>query len=165
MTMSQQYELITLQDFRAVMRDQPVSFDERETGWAKEYIYDRVFNENNEYNDWYVLRVYSSIDVRTDESRESGKDAIRCVLLYGDPDKDEQHWEPVFKEKRTHRTPGWDRRLDEKLHSLMNRLANVKRCSRCNRVMVVRKNSSTGDRFWGCTGYPDDCTSTDSYDQ
>lgn len=149
------------------MSDQPVSFEERQPDWTKEYIYDCIFQDNNQYNDRYVLRVYSSIDQRSDKSRESGTDAIRTVLLYADADRDEDEYEPVFSEKRTHRTPGWDRRMAEKLKSLLDRLADIKRCEWCNRTMVVRKNGSTGEKFWGCTGYSrdsPDCTWTDEYE-
>ena len=38
----------------------------------------------------------------------------------------------------------------------------VKECARCGRRMRIRTNSATGENFWGCSGYPDDCRHTDS---
>lgn len=162
--MSSTYVRIGYDEFYRMIVDQPVSFEERQPDWTFEYIYECEFRSQNEFNDKYVLRVYSSIDTRTDEARDNGEDAIRTVLLYLDPDKSDDEYEPVFKEKRTNRTPGWKGRVTEKLGNLMERLSNVKRCDECNRTMVIRTNSETGDRFWGCTGWPDDCRYTEDYE-
>lgn len=35
-------------------------------------------------------------------------------------------------------------------------------CPLCARPMKLRKNKSTGEDFWGCTGYPNDCKNTES---
>ncbi|MBI3184626.1 MAG: HAD-IA family hydrolase [Myxococcales bacterium] len=32
-----------------------------------------------------------------------------------------------------------------------------KQCPSCGRTMKVRTNSYTGEKFWGCSGYPDSC--------
>lgn len=159
------YTKISLDEFREAMDGQPVQFTERTPDWTKEYIFDREFNDTDSGNE-FVLRVYSSIDQRSDEGREKGKDAIRAVLLYQHPDKEEKHWSPLFKEKRTHRTPGWDRRLTEKIESLLDKFSEIKYCPRCGRVMVVRKNKSEGNLFYGCTGWrPEDalCKNTEPY--
>ena len=37
-----------------------------------------------------------------------------------------------------------------------------KTCPGCGRTMKVRTNSRTGVRFWGCSGFPDQCTVTAS---
>lgn len=37
-----------------------------------------------------------------------------------------------------------------------------KECSVCHRPMRVRTNSGTGDKFWGCSGYPDHCRNTEN---
>lgn len=36
-----------------------------------------------------------------------------------------------------------------------------KDCPECGRPMRVRRNSQTGDRFWGCSGFPDACKHTE----
>ncbi|GIW28898.1 MAG: hypothetical protein KatS3mg070_2261 [Meiothermus sp.] len=36
-----------------------------------------------------------------------------------------------------------------------------KLCSKCGRLMVYRKNRTTGNVFWGCTGYPEHCRHTE----
>ena len=76
-------------------------------GRAKEYIYERIVQHRNE-DDFmsalrgdkfrYAIRIFSSIDKRTNVTRNSGQDAIR-VTLY-DLIKDR----PVRVEKRVHRT-------------------------------------------------------------
>lgn len=33
-------------------------------------------------------------------------------------------------------------------------------CPNCERRMRIRKNSNTGERFWGCSGFPDHCQRT-----
>jgi hypothetical protein len=37
-----------------------------------------------------------------------------------------------------------------------------KQCSACHRPMRVRTNSHTGDKFWGCSGYPNQCQHTEN---
>ena len=38
----------------------------------------------------------------------------------------------------------------------------VKECPRCGRRMRIRTNRATGENFWGCSGYPDQCRHTAS---
>ena len=38
-----------------------------------------------------------------------------------------------------------------------------KECSACHRPMRVRTNSYTGEKFWGCSGYPDHCQHTENF--
>jgi len=35
-----------------------------------------------------------------------------------------------------------------------------RKCPRCGRDMVVRKNKDNGSRFFGCVGWPEDCQET-----
>lgn len=37
-----------------------------------------------------------------------------------------------------------------------------KTCPSCGRSMKIRTNSTTGARFWGCSGYPDHCRNTEN---
>jgi ssDNA-binding Zn-finger/Zn-ribbon topoisomerase 1 len=36
-----------------------------------------------------------------------------------------------------------------------------KTCSACGRSMKIRTNSTTGVRFWGCSGFPNSCQNTE----
>ena len=36
----------------------------------------------------------------------------------------------------------------------------VKECAMCGRRMRIRTNRTTGENFWGCSGYPDQCKYT-----
>ena len=38
----------------------------------------------------------------------------------------------------------------------------TKTCPECERPMRVRTNGYTGERFWGCSGYPDHCQNTEN---
>lgn len=37
-----------------------------------------------------------------------------------------------------------------------------KQCPKCGRPMRIRKNRKSGNKFWGCTGFPNYCTYTES---
>ena len=39
-----------------------------------------------------------------------------------------------------------------------------KSCPACGRSMKIRVNSTTHERFWGCSGYPDYCRNTEDYE-
>lgn len=44
-----------------------------------------------------------------------------------------------------------------KIKELDNRIAKSKKglsCNKCLKKMIVKKNSKTGENFFGCTGYP-----------
>lgn len=36
-----------------------------------------------------------------------------------------------------------------------------KECPRCGRIMKIRTNRQEGSKFWGCSGYPDQCRHTE----
>jgi HAD superfamily hydrolase (TIGR01549 family) len=38
-----------------------------------------------------------------------------------------------------------------------------KECPVCGRRMKVRTNGQSGEKFWGCSGYPQDCTNTERF--
>jgi len=40
-----------------------------------------------------------------------------------------------------------------------------KECPACGRRMKVRTNGQTGEKFWGCSGYPDHCTNTERFEE
>ena len=116
-------------------------------GWTE----GRVGNEltyNLTLPNGMVMVVYSSISFAKDTARGLGEDSIKCVLLDQISDK------PLDKAIRTHRTPGWNRRLVAKLNNLLTTSDLVfPRCKKCFSVMT-RRTSENGV-FWGCLSYPE----------
>lgn len=154
------YVKIAEDDFDDVMNSQRVQFEKRDPDWTKEYIYERDFRDSN--GNEFVLRVYSSIDTRDGEARDKGTDAIRAVVLFRQEKYPEYEWKPLFSQKRTHRTPGWDRRLGEKIETLLDSMPEIEYCNDCSGVMVVREGEY--GKFYGCASYPD-CRHTRPYDK
>lgn len=75
--------------------------------------HEEVFDRPHDRDRRYVVRVYSSIPVGSDNVRASGADAIRVVALLAD---DRFHWparqEPIFKATRVHRAGSVEAVLD-----------------------------------------------------
>lgn len=78
-------------------------------GWKE----NAVPSADEEVRDWpigetgYVIRVYTSVDVYTGTSRESGSDAIRvCVPK-------------LIKSRRINRVPGWEVRLKTRIEEVL----------------------------------------------
>ena len=93
------------------------------------------------------VRVFSSIDKRTNESRDCGEDAIRVVMW------DVEAGKPIGGEKRTHRTPGWDERMVKKIAKMLVSWRKFdKTCPSCGSSMAQREGPY--GEFWGCTSYP-----------
>jgi ssDNA-binding Zn-finger/Zn-ribbon topoisomerase 1 len=106
---------------------------------SKEFIYDIPTKDSR-----IALRIYSSVDIRTLDTRNIGEDAIRCVLI------DVQSGKPIDKGKRTHRMTNWKERLLEKTLNIQEQINDLKFCKSCGSVMQPRKNGT----FFGCIRYP-----------
>ena len=138
-----------MNQFTEVKKDEfEVALNSFSEGW----IEGRVGNEltyNLTLPNRMVIVVFSSISYARDTARGLGEDSIKCVLL------DQISERPLDKEIRTHRTPGWNRRLVAKLNNLLTTAEErvFSRCKKCFSVMT-RRTSETGV-FWGCLAYPD----------
>lgn len=142
------YTRFDKEDFEKCLEGTFLDFEEVDYEWTRELVY-----EAESKNGKFILRVYSSLDKRTGEARDKGSDAIRLVVLEKDTER------PVLKEKRTNRIQTWCKNLGKKIENIKNRKDEVRVCNKCNSVMVIRENNESGDRFWGCTGYPE-CKNT-----
>lgn len=143
------YTEITEEQFEEALEETPLEFEKKDYPWSGEIIYDAESPEGT-----FILRVYSSIDKRLGRSRDKGSDAIRTVVLHAATER------PVLKEKRTNRIKTWKKNLKKKINKLAKKQSEVQICEQCGNIMVIRENSS-GDKFLGCTGYPD-CKNTKS---
>lgn len=98
------YTPISVDDFKKLLT--------AEKGWlqrveGKEYVWEYRVNSNKKI----LIRVYSSIAVGTNVSREAGGDAIRVVGLLMESEKSMKVARPLLKADRIHRTKNWQTRL------------------------------------------------------
>lgn len=140
----------TKKEFEQCLHETFLYFEEVKYDWTNEIVYEAESKNGN-----FIIRCFSSLDRRTGELRDKGSDAIRLVVLH------EETGRPVVKEKRTNRIKTWCKNLKQKIENIKNRKDEIKICSECGSVMVIRENSDSGNKFWGCTSYPD-CSNTES---
>lgn len=118
--------------------------DEKAPG--KEYVYD-----THDFMPDYpglVLRIYSTIDRRSDRARSKGADAIRLLVF------NRHVMRPMGGRKKTLRIETYCKNLTEKINDLFDEYDDyVTRCDECGSWMVIR-DGQYGE-FLGCTGYPD----------
>lgn len=110
---------------------------------AREEIYEYSFSTKS--GEDLAIRVYSSIDVRTGKSRDSGSDAIRVVLMW----KDGSEWRAIGSSKRVHRIQTWRKNLRKRLSNWKDMVKGE--CSRCGAPLRVRKGKH--GKFLGCSRY------------
>ena len=150
--MSQEYVQITKREFDDFVNELTYKFKPVYFGYIQEYVYDLTLKRDGHT---YVLRLWSSVDKRDNLSRSCGDDAIRLSMLYKSSDKKLSNYKPVFAKKSTYRVGGWKKRLKRKIHDMVSRLTDVKKCQSCGKVMVIKTAYKTGNKFWGCTGFND----------
>lgn len=139
-----QSQMFDRDEFEEVLEETEYDWKRVDYDWTKEWVY-----EAKSGNGKFTARIYSSVDKRTDKSREKDSDAIRLVVLHTETHK------PVLREKRTNRIKTWPKNLKKKICNIKDRAGDITMCSECGSVMVIRENSSNGNKFYGCTGYPE----------
>jgi len=105
----------------------------------------------------YRIVCYSTVDRRTNVTRDCAKDAIRFVLL-SDSGK------PITRaEKCVYRTKGALDNILERARELYRFVGKSETCPKCNSLMdereVKKEGPNKGKKFLGCTRYPD-CNGT-----
>lgn len=143
-------QMFTLEEFEEVLAETSYEWEAKEYDWTKEWVY-----ETESEGGRFIMRIYSSVDQRTDESREKDSDAIRLVVLESETER------PVMKEKRTNRIKTWPKNLKKKIRNISSRKDEVDFCDNCGSIMVIRTNKQDGNKFLGCTSYPS-CKNTES---
>tara|TARA_B100000959_G_scaffold226168_1_gene240636 strand:+ start:430 stop:945 length:516 start_codon:yes stop_codon:yes gene_type:complete len=135
--------------------------DPRSEGYgirANEYVFERVVKHDNvddfmralKGDDFrYSIRIFSSVDRNTKQTRDSGSDAIR-VTLY-DLKKDR----PVKVERRVNRTVNAFHNMRERARELWKYVADGTHvCPTCESLLVKRTAKRTKKDFLGCSNYP-----------
>lgn len=138
---------ISLDEFQQFIDTIPLSFTRDQQG--KEYVYNHVLDEEAEH----ILRVFSSVDVRSDESRVDGADAIRANIV-------DNEGNTLKRTPHTKRIETWDKNLRTKIQSLYSEYPdNLRECPECGAFLAVR--SGQNGLFYGCTEYPE-CDHTEN---
>lgn len=118
---------------------------------ANEYVYDThsFMPEQN----GIVLRVFSTIDLRTDKARSKGADAIRLVVWNRHIDA------PMGGRKKTLRIETYCKNLTNKIRDIFEEYDRYDfECPECGGWLVLR-DGQYGE-FYGCSNYPD-CAHTE----
>lgn len=98
----------------------------------------------------YAIRVFSSVDARTGVTRESGKDAIRVVLI--DKKKD-RPWK-AKSDKRIHRTKNALPTLKERCREQFRFVITDRpKCPKCGGLMVERSSRTGNRKFLSCARF------------
>lgn len=87
------------------------------------------------------MRIYSSIDRRTEVARNIGRDAIRVVLMW--------NGRMIGGTKRVNRVENWARNLMRRINAMEEK--GVMECV-CGSVMVEKRGRY--GRFMGCSTFP-----------
>lgn len=113
---------------------------------GKEYVY-----ESHDFmpdHNGIVLRIYSTIDKRTDMARSKGADAIRLVVF------NRHIMRPMGGRKKTLRIKTYCKNLRKKIESIFDQWDEyVTQCEECGGWMVIREGRY--GEFLGCSNYPE----------
>lgn len=138
-----------INDFRNFMfSERGEYFEEKEH--IKEYIYDFKLGELNGQN--CKLRIYSSIDTRTDSVRDIGEDAIRVNICdkYNDALllNNERY-------KHIKRTGNWKKRLSDRIDKYTKQFPqNISLCPECSSPLKIK--SGKYGKFISCSSWSPD---------
>lgn len=107
-----------------------------------------------------TLRIFSSIDINTGESRPEGEDAIRCTLFWKNPASGEI--KAIGSTKKVLRMQNWRTNLRKRIEGWEKMIGP--NCPDCQSPMVRRKNRQNKNEFYGCVNYPN-CRGTSSINE
>lgn len=139
-----EYVEFTLDDFETFLDDRPEEWKKVDDSHTMEHVFEcHGFTTSN----GVVLRIYSTVDVRTNKVRSKGSDAIRLVAW-------NKHLnQPLGGKKKTLRIKTWRKNLGGKIDDMMENPDNyTHQCPECNTIMVVREGKY--GEFLGCSRYP-----------
>jgi len=150
-TSKRRYVKPTKEEFEEFLESIDLEFHLEQDSPGQELVYDAPGVYEKE--DSVVLRVYSTLDPRTEEARGKGNDAIRCVIV------DTRGNYPLHGKKKTLRIETWRKNLRKKIEELSSNSGEyIKMCSECGSLMAIREGKY--GEFYGCTSYPS-CDNTE----
>lgn len=140
------YVPITFQAFNAVM--DTIGAQQVFISGCWEHVWDRPVITNSGAQFKYNIRIFSSVDVGTDVTRDKGKDAIRIALYNTATERC-----VGGASKRVFRTKNALDSVVLRARAMFGEVINPEwHCPCCGAFMVIR-NGRNGD-FKGCTRYP-----------
>ena len=104
----------------------------------KEYIYLILLTDD------YGIIVYSSVDKRTNLSRDCDRDAIRLVVV------DFDRLEPIRKSRKVLRIETWRKNFIKNTDEMIAGLGNDMKCESCGAKMTLKGSRKTKKNFLGC---------------
>jgi hypothetical protein len=144
------YKRINKEEFEECLAGTELDFHEVNYDWTGELVYEAYSK-----NETFTIRVFSSLNKHSGQARDKGSDAIRVVLLHTESDR------PLMKNKRVHRIDTFCKNLRQRISKIVGNKQQLTYCPRCDGVMVIRENKSNGNKFYGCSNYPE-CKGTRS---
>lgn len=146
---AKQYVRPDREDFEDCLEEARGEWELAEDAATKEHVYDaRDFSPHDDV----VLRVFSTVDERTDEARNKGADAIRLAVW------NKKVKGPMGGRKKTLRIKTWRKNLKNKIEDIFGESENyIKKCDECGSWMILREGEY--GEFYGCSSYPD-CNNT-----
>lgn len=133
--MSSTYTQIKLETMAEVLESMGFEYYGQAQGY--EYVFQKYLDRGGKR---YTLRMYTSVDKRTDTTRECGEDAIRLVVMC-----DGNH----FGEGRVNRTTNWIQNMKKRI-ATWDTLFKV--CPQCGNALKERKGKFGA--FYGCVTFP-----------
>lgn len=133
--MASRYTPFTLDQFTEVMNK--IGFTRIRIEGTHEYVFARPFAETR-----FSIRIYSSITLGTNVTRECGSDAIRIVIF-------DHHLNKSTYSQVVHRTQNALTNVVEKARDAFA-YKNAHKCA-CGSLTVERKGKN--GTFFGCTSY------------
>lgn len=133
---------ITRDDFRDMMTE--MGFVEFIPEGTFEFVYERNILNRDKTISRFKLRIYSSVSIHDRVTRESGKDAIRVLIMDTVIDKSVQEW-------TVHRTKNALLNTRERARDAYRFALNADRCH-CGALKVERKGKY--GKFFSCSAFP-----------
>lgn len=138
----------TIRHFRDfIFNDVNTYFEEKQESDKKEYIYDSNLGRIN--GKICKIRIFSSIDTRSDRVRKNGRDAIRVNIV----DKYNNTF-LLDDERYRHikRTSGWDKRLLKRINKYTSEFSsNISCCPECSSPLQIKEGPY--GNFICCSGW------------
>lgn len=142
--MATRYVAFKLEAFNNLMES--IGFKPVDIEGTEEYTYERQIESKSGIKLPFNVRVYSTVDKRTNVTRDKDSDAIRLLLINTETGK------PVRLERRVFRTKSAFTNTIERARELFKYAFNNS-CPACKKGVMVERKSKQGP-FKGCTNYP-----------